>query len=60
MNIVGIRNNNPNIADRVTNVFDDFITVSFKDESKNWHYFIWPATTDPGKRGVERFQNKNF
>lgn len=57
LNIVGIRNNNTDIADKVTNVFDDFITVSFKDESKNWKIFVWNATTDPGKRAVERFQN---
>lgn len=57
VNIVGVRNNNPSIADKVTNVFDDFITLSFKDETGNWQYYCWSATTDPGKKGVMEFHN---
>lgn len=58
VNIVGVRNNHPSIADKVTNLFDDFLTISYKDESKNWQFFCWNATTDPGKKGVMEFHNK--
>jgi hypothetical protein len=56
VNIVGVRNNAPSIADKVTNVFDDVITLSFK-ENGSWKYFEWMNTTDPGKKGVEQFHN---
>jgi hypothetical protein len=58
VNIIGVRNNSPSVADKVTNVFDDFITLSFKDESGNWQYYIWNGTCDPGKKGVMEFHNK--
>ena len=57
VNIVGVRNNAPSIADKVTNVFDDFITISYKDSLGNWQFFCWNATTDAGKKGVEKFGN---
>jgi hypothetical protein len=57
VNIVGIRNNAPGIADKVTNVFDDFITISYKDSLGNWNFFCWNATTDPGKKGVQQYHN---
>jgi hypothetical protein len=59
VNIVGIRNNASIVADKVTNVFDDFITISFKNEKGVWEFYCWNATTDPGKKGVEKFTNKN-
>lgn len=46
VNIVGIRNSAP--GSKVTNVFDDWLTISYK-ENGVWKYFIWSATTDPGK-----------
>jgi len=58
VNIVGVRNNHPSIAKKVTNVFDDWLTISFKDESGNWQFYCWNATTDPGKKGVMEFHNK--
>ena len=58
VNIVGVRNNTPNVADKVTNVFDDLITISFKNEKGVWEFYCWNATTDPGKKGVEKFTNK--
>lgn len=58
VNIVGVRNNHLSIADKVTNLFDDCLTISYKDESKNWQFFCWSATTDPGKKGVMEFHNK--
>jgi hypothetical protein len=56
VNIVGIRNNNPTIADKVTNVFDDWLTVSYK-EGGNWQFFCWAVTTDPGTKAVRQFSN---
>jgi hypothetical protein len=58
VNIAGVRNNAPSIADKVTNVFDDFITISFKDEKGAEQFYCWNATTDPGKKGVQQFHNK--
>jgi hypothetical protein len=58
LNIVGIRNSNSEVKDKVTNVFDDFLTVSYKDQLGNWQFNIWQATTDPGKKGVQQFSNK--
>lgn len=50
VNIVGVRNSTT--GNKVTNVFDDVITISFKDESGNWQYFEWNNTTDPGKKSM--------
>jgi hypothetical protein len=58
VNIVGVRNNHPSVAKKVTNVFDDCLTISFKDASGNWNFFCWSGTTDPGKKGVQQFHNK--
>jgi len=57
VNIVGVRNNSPSVAKKVTNVFDDFITITFKDEKGVWQFYCWNATTDPGKKGVMEFHN---
>ena len=57
VNIVGIRNNAPSVADKVTNVFDDRLTISFKDDKGVWQFYSWLATTDPGKKGVMEFHN---
>ena len=50
VNIVGVRNSST--GNKVTNVFDDSITISFKDESGKWQYFEWNNTTDPGKKSM--------
>ena len=55
LNIVGVRNNEPSVAKKVTNVFDDWLTLTYKDESGNWQFYCWNATTDPGKKGVQQF-----
>jgi len=44
VNIVGIRGENPG-----TNAFDDFITMTYRNEKGEWIFHKWPATTDPGK-----------
>ena len=54
VNIVGVRNDST--GDKVTNVFDDFITLSYK-ENGVWKFHCWPATTDPGKKGVMEYHN---
>jgi len=59
VNIVGVRNNAPSVADKVTNVFDDFLTISYKDEKGVWQFHCWNGTADPGKKGVQQFHNKN-
>ena len=50
VNIIGIRNSAT--GKKVTNVFDDTITISFKDENKVWQFYAWAATTDPGKKSM--------
>jgi hypothetical protein len=52
-----VRNNSPSAYKKVTNVFDDFITLTFKDENGVIQYYCWSATTDPGKKGVQQFHN---
>ena len=52
LNIIGIRT----IGNKVTNVFDDLLTVSYKVNSE-WVYKQWAATTDPGTKGVKEFHN---
>lgn len=46
VNIIGVRNSAP--GNKVTNLFDDWLTISYKDNGV-WQFFIWNATTDPGK-----------
>jgi hypothetical protein len=57
VNIVGVRNTSPSVYKKVTNVFDDCLTISFKDEKGVWQFYCWANTTDPGKKGVRNFQN---
>jgi hypothetical protein len=54
VNIVGVRNDST--GDKVTNVFDDYLTISYK-ENGEWKFHCWPATTDPGKKGVMEYHN---
>lgn len=49
VNIVGIRNSKT--GQKVTNIFDDFLTISYK-ENGIWQFYIWSATTDPGKKSM--------
>jgi hypothetical protein len=58
VNIVGVRNNATAIADKVTNVFDDCMTLSFK-EGGVWKFYCWMITTDPGTKAVKEFSNPN-
>jgi hypothetical protein len=56
VNIVGIRNTAT--GQNVTNAFDDYLTISYK-ENGQWKCHVWPATTDPGKKGVMEYHNKD-
>jgi hypothetical protein len=56
LNIVGIRNLTP--GRKVTNVFDDWLTLSYK-ENGVWKFHQWACTTDPGTKGVKEFSNPN-
>jgi hypothetical protein len=54
INIIGIRNSDT--GSKVTNVFDDLLTLSYKIGDV-WHFKKWAATTDPGTKGVKEFHN---
>lgn len=56
VNIVGIRNSSP--GNKVTNVFDDTMTLSYKVGGV-WKFHSWPCTTDPGTKGVKEYHNVN-
>lgn len=54
VNIVGVRNSTP--GNKVTDLFDDMLTVSYKVNGQ-WVFKQWSATTDPGKKGVMEYHN---
>jgi len=56
VNIVGVRNSAP--GKKVTNLFDDYMTVSFKVNSM-WESYCWSCTTDPGTKAVKEYHNPN-
>ena len=55
VNIVGVRNNET--AGKVTNKFDDHITISYKVNGE-WHFECFECTTDPGSHWVKNIINK--
>ena len=55
VNIIGIRNSETD--GKVTNHFDDTITISYKDSESTWKFHQWPATTDPGQYWMEHPMN---
>jgi hypothetical protein len=56
VNIVGIRNSST--GKTVTNKFDDWMTVSYKENGER-KFHIWACTTDPGTKAVKEFHNPN-
>ena len=58
VNIVGVRNNAPAVGDKVTNIFDDTLTLSYK-EGGAWKFHEWKITTDPGTKAVKEYHNPN-
>jgi len=57
VNIIGVRN--ATTGNKVTNVFDDILTLSYKDDKGVWQYHEWMNTTEPGKKGVMEYHNVN-
>ena len=56
VNIIGIRNSET--KDKITNRFDDLITISYKNEDGNWQYHEFDCTTDPGTHWEQNLLNK--
>ena len=54
VNIIGVRNSET--KNRVTNAFDDCVTISYKVEGE-WNFHCYKATTDPGTHWVENILN---
>ena len=54
LNIVGVRNSDT--GQKVTNAFDDRLTLSYQENGK-WVYKEWMNTTDPGTKGVKEYHN---
>jgi len=57
VNIIGIRNSETD--GKVTNRFDDTLTLSYKDAAGEWKFHQWEATTDPGQYWMENPMNKD-
>ena len=57
VNIVGVRNSET--KGRVTNAFDDCITISYKNEDGEWQFHCFPCTTDPGSAYMDNPILKN-
>jgi len=55
VNIVGIRNSSK--GNKVTNLFDDTLTISYKEKGI-WKFHSYPITTSAGAKGVQQHQNK--
>ena len=51
VNIIGVRNSET--KNRVTNAFDDCITLSYKVEGE-WKFHCYKCTTDPGTHWTEK------
>ena len=56
LNIIGIRNSAT--KNKVTNRFDDKITLSYK-ENGEWKFHCFDCTTDPGTHWVENIMRKD-
>tara|TARA_R100000315_G_C5208322_1_gene123357 strand:+ start:31 stop:642 length:612 start_codon:yes stop_codon:yes gene_type:complete len=54
VNIIGIRNSKT--KGRVTNAFDDLLTIAYKVDGE-WMYHEFACTTDPGTHWVENVLN---
>ncbi len=55
VNIIGVRNSDT--KGRVTNAFDDCVTLSYKLDGE-WKFHCFQATTDPGSHWEENLLNK--
>lgn len=55
VNIIGVRNTKT--KGRVTNAFDDCVTISYKEDGE-WKFHCYKATTDPGSHWEKNLLNK--
>ena len=55
VNIIGVRNSKT--KGRVTNAFDDCVTISYKEDGE-WKFYCYQATTDPGSHWEQNLLNK--
>ena len=55
VNIIGVRNSKT--KGRVTNAFDDTLTISYKIDGE-WQYHEFNCTTDPGSHWVKNILNE--
>ena len=55
VNIIGVRNTET--KGRVTNAFDDCVTISYKEDGE-WKFHCYKATTDPGSHWEKNLLNK--
>ena len=55
VNIIGVRNSDT--RNKVTNKFDDTMTVSYRNGDGDWFYHEFDCTTDPGTHWVENVMN---
>lgn len=55
VNIIGVRNSET--KGRVTNAFDDCVTISYKEDGE-WKFYCYQATTDPGSHWEQNLLNK--
>ena len=56
VNIIGVRNSET--KNRVTNAFDDCVTISYKVEGE-WNFHCFKATTDPGSHWERNLLNED-
>ena len=56
VNIVGVRNSST--YKKVTNQFDDYLTLSYQIEGE-WKFYCWEVTTDPGSYWMAHPINKD-
>lgn len=55
VNIIGVRNSETN--GKVTNAFDDCVTISYKEDGE-WKFHCYQATTDPGSHWEQNLLNE--
>ena len=55
VNIIGVRNTET--KGRVTNAFNDCVTISYKEDGE-WKFHCYKATTDPGSHWEKNLLNK--
>lgn len=55
LNIIGVRTAQ---GRKVTNRFDDWFVVTYKDSLGAWQRKVWPCTTEPGLDMMKSPQNK--